>query len=264
MLVAKAFDEMGWKGGFTEVVFAVLVFEDLIAIVLLAVVTGGRDGSGLDAAALAILLAKLGGFLALVLVGRSGVRAACDPMDLVARPPRDAADQRAAVVLRDVGARRRRRLLGRARRVPRRRADRGVRARARRVRAGRVISRRLRDDLLRVRRPVDRSARCSPTQALPILVFSVVVLVFKPLGVAGGVFLGGKGVGTGRARGALAGADRRVLVRDRGRRRPTQSLLAIAVGVSCVTTLTSPLLIRAPRQPRRGRRTGCRAGSRRS
>src|SRR5262249_37662972 len=69
MLVAKAFDELGWKGGFTEVVFAILVFEDLIAIILLAIVTAVSTGAGLDALALATLLGKLGGFLVLMLVG---------------------------------------------------------------------------------------------------------------------------------------------------------------------------------------------------
>jgi len=69
MLVAKAFEEHGWKGGFTEIVFAILVFEDLIAIVLLAILTGVASGSGLDAPELLRMLGKLGGFLALLLVG---------------------------------------------------------------------------------------------------------------------------------------------------------------------------------------------------
>src|SRR5687767_14852485 len=69
MLVAKAFEELKWKGGFTEVVFAVLVFEDLIAILLLAIVAGVASGSGLDAPELAKMLAKLAGFLVLMLVG---------------------------------------------------------------------------------------------------------------------------------------------------------------------------------------------------
>src|SRR5689334_11888154 len=53
MLVAKAFDERGWKGGFTEIVFAILVFEDLIAVVLLAITAAVASGAGLDAGALA-------------------------------------------------------------------------------------------------------------------------------------------------------------------------------------------------------------------
>jgi K+:H+ antiporter len=68
MLVAKAFEELGWKGGFTKVVFAILVFEDLIAIVLLAVVTAVASGAGLDASDLARLLARLAGFLAVMLI----------------------------------------------------------------------------------------------------------------------------------------------------------------------------------------------------
>jgi CPA2 family monovalent cation:H+ antiporter-2 len=69
MLVAKAFEELGWKGGFTEVVYAILVFEDLIAIVLLAVLAGVASGAGLDAMGVLKMIGKLGGFLALLLAG---------------------------------------------------------------------------------------------------------------------------------------------------------------------------------------------------
>jgi CPA2 family monovalent cation:H+ antiporter-2 len=69
MLVAKAFEELGWKGGFTEVVFAILVFEDLIAIILLAVIVGLASGAGLGPTELALTLGELAGFLAAVLVG---------------------------------------------------------------------------------------------------------------------------------------------------------------------------------------------------
>ncbi|MBA3465322.1 MAG: cation:proton antiporter [Deltaproteobacteria bacterium] len=69
MLVAKAFEELNWKGGFTEIVFGILVFEDLIAIMLLAVLTGVATGSGLDAPELLRMTGKLGGFLALLLIG---------------------------------------------------------------------------------------------------------------------------------------------------------------------------------------------------
>src|SRR3954466_15918865 len=47
MLVAKAFEDRKWKGGFAEVVFEILVFEDLIAILLLAILTGLASGAGL-------------------------------------------------------------------------------------------------------------------------------------------------------------------------------------------------------------------------
>ena len=69
MLVAKAFEELSWKGGFTEIVFGILVFEDLIAIVLLAVLTGVATGSGLDAPEVVRMIGRLGGFLALLLIG---------------------------------------------------------------------------------------------------------------------------------------------------------------------------------------------------
>ena len=70
MLVAKAFEERGWKGGFTEVVFAILVFEDLIAILLLAILAGRRDRRRpRRARASRSLIGKLAGFLALMLVG---------------------------------------------------------------------------------------------------------------------------------------------------------------------------------------------------
>src|SRR5262245_60899225 len=68
MLVAKAFEERGWKGGFTDVVFAILVFEDLIAILLFAVLAGVSSGTGLAAPDVAIMIGKLAGFLALTLV----------------------------------------------------------------------------------------------------------------------------------------------------------------------------------------------------
>ncbi|HEU4612808.1 MAG TPA: cation:proton antiporter, partial [Kofleriaceae bacterium] len=69
MLVAKAFEDLRWKGGFTEVVFAILVFEDLIAILLLALLTGLASGAGLAPLELVITIAKLAGFLAAIMIG---------------------------------------------------------------------------------------------------------------------------------------------------------------------------------------------------
>src|SRR4051812_9346954 len=56
MLVAKAFEDRGWKGGFVDVVFAILIFEDLIAIVLLAVLGGLASGAGVQPEDIALLL----------------------------------------------------------------------------------------------------------------------------------------------------------------------------------------------------------------
>ena len=68
MLVAKAFEEHGLKGPFTELVFAILVFEDLIAIVLLAVLTAVATGHSMSATELADMLLRLGGFLVVMLL----------------------------------------------------------------------------------------------------------------------------------------------------------------------------------------------------
>ncbi|WP_434427530.1 cation:proton antiporter domain-containing protein [Nannocystis pusilla] len=63
MLVAKAFEEQRLRGGFVEVVFAVLVFEDMIAILLLAILTGLASGTGLSPIDFALTVGKLLAFL---------------------------------------------------------------------------------------------------------------------------------------------------------------------------------------------------------
>ena len=69
MLVAKAFEEQKLKGGFVEVAFAVLVFEDMIAILMLAVLTAVASGGGMSPAELGLMIGKLVGFLAALLAG---------------------------------------------------------------------------------------------------------------------------------------------------------------------------------------------------
>ncbi|MBL9101931.1 MAG: cation:proton antiporter [Myxococcales bacterium] len=69
MLVAKAFEEKKLKGGFVEVAFAVLVFEDIIAILMLAVLTAVATGGDMSAGELAVMIGKLVGFLAALLAG---------------------------------------------------------------------------------------------------------------------------------------------------------------------------------------------------
>ncbi len=63
MLVAKAFEEQKVRGGFADVVFAVLVFEDMIAILLLAVLTAVASGRDLSPSEFAMTIGKLFGFL---------------------------------------------------------------------------------------------------------------------------------------------------------------------------------------------------------
>jgi CPA2 family monovalent cation:H+ antiporter-2 len=78
---------------------------------------------------------------------------------------------------------------------------------------------------------------------LRIVALSLVVLMCKPLGVSIGVFLGGNGVHPAIRAGlslAQIGEFSFVIAGVLGNPR----LLAIAVGVSCATTLVSPVLIR--------------------
>jgi CPA2 family monovalent cation:H+ antiporter-2 len=62
-IIVKAFDEQKVKGNIAEVVFGILVAEDLIAILLLAVLTPVASGAGLSPGALALTIARLAAFL---------------------------------------------------------------------------------------------------------------------------------------------------------------------------------------------------------
>ncbi len=62
-IIAKAFDEQGIRGELREFVVAILIIEDLVAVVLMAILTGISSGKGLSAAELAITLSRLVGFL---------------------------------------------------------------------------------------------------------------------------------------------------------------------------------------------------------
>lgn len=247
MLVAKAFEELEWKGGFTEIVFAVLVFEDLIAIILLAILAGVSSGSGLDAPEVVRLIGKLGGFLILLLAGGLLVvprsvrwiaqRARRETLLIVAL----AVCFGASAVAHHAGY--------------------SVALGA--FIAGVLIAesgqghqvfelvRPIRDIFAMVFF-VSIGMSIEPTalaNELPVIaLFSVIVMVFKPLGIALGVFLGGNGVRPAVRAGlslSQIGEFSFVIVNvgvSSGAVPP--ALLAIAVGVCCVTTLTSGVLIR--------------------
>lgn len=68
-IIVKAFAEQNVRGKLAEIVFGVLIVEDLIAILLLAVLTTISSGTDLTAAALAATTGRLAAFLALVLGG---------------------------------------------------------------------------------------------------------------------------------------------------------------------------------------------------
>jgi CPA2 family monovalent cation:H+ antiporter-2 len=63
-IIAKAFDEQRVKGKFTDIVFGVLIIEDLIGIFLIAILTAVSAGTGVSASSLAVTGARLATFLA--------------------------------------------------------------------------------------------------------------------------------------------------------------------------------------------------------
>ncbi|MCA2991617.1 cation:proton antiporter [Gemmatimonas sp.] len=64
-IIVKAFAEQGVKGRFTELVYGILIIEDLIAILLIAMLTTIASGAGLSAGAVAATAGTLVLFLAL-------------------------------------------------------------------------------------------------------------------------------------------------------------------------------------------------------
>jgi CPA2 family monovalent cation:H+ antiporter-2 len=68
-IIVKAFAEQNVRGGFAELVFGVLIVEDLIAIFLLAVLTTISSGASLSTADLAATTGQLVAFLAVVIGG---------------------------------------------------------------------------------------------------------------------------------------------------------------------------------------------------
>jgi CPA2 family monovalent cation:H+ antiporter-2 len=69
MVVAKVFDERAPEARLRELVFGVLVVQDLVAIALLAVLSAIAAGSGVSAEMLQRTLLELGGFLLALLLG---------------------------------------------------------------------------------------------------------------------------------------------------------------------------------------------------
>jgi CPA2 family monovalent cation:H+ antiporter-2 len=68
-IIAKAFDEQRIHGRLRELVVAILVVEDLVAVVLIAVLTGVATGAGMSPSDLAVTLGKLAGFIAVLVIG---------------------------------------------------------------------------------------------------------------------------------------------------------------------------------------------------
>ncbi|MBA3822046.1 MAG: cation:proton antiporter, partial [Deltaproteobacteria bacterium] len=242
MLVAKAFEELGWKGGFTEVVFAILVFEDLIAILLLAIVAAVARGTGLDAPELAAMLGKLGGFLVLMLVG--GLLFVPRIVRWIAKRARSETLAISALAV-CFGTSALAQYAGYS--VALGAFVAGVLiAESSHGHAVFELVKPFRDIFAMVFF-VSVGMSIEPgvlaIEAPRIAAFTAVVLLAKPLGVSIGVFLAGHGVHPAVRAGlslAQIGEFSFVIAGVVG----GGTLLAIAVGVSCATTITSPLLIR--------------------
>ena len=246
MLVARAFEDLGLKGGFTEVVFAILVFEDLIAIILLAVLAGVASGTGLDARELAIMLGKLGGFLIAMLV--IGLLVVPRVITWIA--------QRARVETLLITA------LALCFGMSELAAAAGYSVALGAFVAGILIAESGRGhDVFELVKPfrdvfamvffVSVGMSIVPgdlaLEAPRIVALTAVVLLVKPVGVAVGVFLAGHGVQQAVRAGlslAAIGELSFVIAQIAG----GGALLTIAVGVSCATTLVSPLLFKRSEQ----------------
>lgn len=69
-IIAKVFAEQGVGGRLRELVVGILIVQDLIAVLLMAILTGVASGSGLAPGPLVVLVARLGTFLfGLIAVG---------------------------------------------------------------------------------------------------------------------------------------------------------------------------------------------------
>jgi K+:H+ antiporter len=67
-IIVKAFEEQGVSGGFTHIVFGILIVEDLVAILLITILTALSSGEGLSVLEVGRTAARLAGFLAVTTV----------------------------------------------------------------------------------------------------------------------------------------------------------------------------------------------------
>ncbi len=86
-IIAKAFDEQAVTGKLRELVVAILIFEDLIAVLLMATLTAIASGAGLSVEGLALTTGRLLLFLvALIVVGLMVVPRAVRAITKLGRP----------------------------------------------------------------------------------------------------------------------------------------------------------------------------------
>ena len=247
MLVAKAFEESKLTGGFTELVFAILVFEDLIAILLLAILTAVATGSGLSGSELLEVVGKLIGFLLAMLV--VGLLVVPRTIRLIAGFGRSETLLIAALVV----------CFGMA--VVAQRAGYSVALGA--FMAGMMVAESGRghdvDALIRPFRDVFAAIffvsvgmtidpKLIAENWLPIVILTFVVLIGKATGVTVGAFLAGNGMRRSVRAGlslAQIGEFSFIIAALGSTSGATRDfLLPIAVAVSCLTAFATPWLIK--------------------
>jgi len=247
MLVAKTFEELGLKGGFTEQVFAILVFEDILAIVLLAVLAAVGTGVGFEASQIVNTVLRLAGFLALLGVG--GLLIVPRVIRPIARRARPETLLIAALVV----------CFGASALAERAGYSVALGAFVAGVMVaesgrGHAVAELVRPfrDVFAMMFFVSIGMTIDPGQLAAeigtIAAFTAVVLVMKPVGVAVGVLFAGHGVRpavrTGLSLGQIGELSFVIAGLGAASGAVRGPLLAIAVGVSCLTTLTSSLSIR--------------------
>jgi CPA2 family monovalent cation:H+ antiporter-2 len=250
-IIVKAFQEQKVAQGLAEIVFGILIVEDLIAIVLLTILTAVASGAGLSAGKLAVSLGKLAGFLALVLVG--GMFIVPRLMRAVVRLRRDETTVVAAVGLAFGLA-----LLARWAGYSVALGAFLAGALVAESGAAKIIEHRVEPvrDVFAAVFFVSVGMLIDPVlvwqNALAVLVLTAVVVVGKMVGVSVGTFLAGYGVRTsvqaalslgqiGEFSFIIAGVGLSLGV-------TRHFLYPVAVAVSALTTLLTPWLIRASGQ----------------
>jgi CPA2 family monovalent cation:H+ antiporter-2 len=247
-IIVKAFAEQKVKGRLTEIVFGILIVEDLIAILLLTVLTAVASGAGLRASALALSVGKLAGFLIILLVG--GMLIVPRLMRAVVRLHSDETTVVAAVGLSFAFA-----LLARWMNYSVALGAFLAGALVAESGAAKIIEHRIEPvrDVFAAVFFVSVGMLIDPRlvwQNLPaVLVLTVVVVVGKLIGVAIGTFIAGYGVRTSVQAGMSLGqiGEFSFIIAGVGLSigviRPF--LYPVAVAVSALTTLLTPWLIRS-------------------
>ena len=158
-IIVKAFEEQRIKDDFTHIVFGILIVEDLIAILLITILTALSSGEELTALEVAAAAGRLAAFLLRHVRRGLAHGAAVDARGRAARSVGNDGRRQRRTRVRFRLSRGGIRILRRAGRVSRRQPGRRVGRREDGRAPGAAGARYLRGDLLRLRRHVDRPGR---------------------------------------------------------------------------------------------------------